>query len=158
MAYDREAAASYARRWAFSFNPEFYNFSDIGGDCTNFASQCLLAGGLEMNFTPVFGWYYISVNNRTPSWTGVNELYNFLISNRGVGPKAVEVGLPDVQLADLIQLELYGDDSFDHTPVVVDVGMGTPDTVLVAAHTNAAYRRPLSTYNYRNLRCLHIYD
>ena len=157
MPYNRERAVRYARRWAYSFNPLFYNFSDIGGDCTNFASQCLLAGGLMMNFTPVTGWYYLSVNNRSPSWTGVNELYNFLINNDGVGPKAEEIDLKDIENGDLIQFDFNDDGDFDHTPIVVDKGLGTPDTVLVAAHSYAALDRPLSTYNYLNLRCLHIY-
>ncbi len=156
MPYDREAAAEYAREWAYSFNPRFYNFSDIGGDCTNFASQCLLAGGLEMNYTPVFGWYYVSVNMRAPAWTGVNELYRFLTQNTGVGPRAREVELNEIELADLIQLDFTGDGTFDHTPIVVDVGERTPETVLVAAHSYPAYRRPLSTYNYQAIRCLHI--
>ncbi len=156
MPYNRERAVAYARRWAYSFNPLFYNFSDIGGDCTNFASQCLLAGGLMMNFTPVFGWYYLSVNNRSPSWAGVNELYDFLINNDGVGPRAVEIDLSEIENADLIQLDFDNDGSFDHTPIVVDKGLGTPDTVLLAAHSYPALDRPLSTYNYQNLRCLHI--
>ena len=157
MPYNRERAVRYARRWAYSFNPLFYNFSDIGGDCTNFASQCLFAGGLPMNFTPNFGWYYLNVNNRSPSWTGVNELYEFLINNDGVGPKAVEVDLSEIEDADLIQLDFDSDGDFDHTPIVVDRGLGTPDTILVAAHSYAALDRPLSTYNYQNLRCLHIF-
>lgn len=53
--YDREAAVAYAKRWAFSRNPAFYDFSRIGGDCTNFASQCIYAGAKVMNFTPTFG-------------------------------------------------------------------------------------------------------
>lgn len=64
--YNRAAAVEYANRWAYFRNPEFYDFSAIGGDCTSFASQCLLAGGGVMNFTPTFGWYYIGVNDRAP--------------------------------------------------------------------------------------------
>lgn len=154
--YDREKAVEYAHRWAFSRNPDFYDFSYIGGDCTNFASQVLYAGYGEMNYRPVLGWYYNNLNERTPSWTGVNELYNFLINNRGPGPKAVEVGISDVLPGDLIQLDFDGDNSFDHTPVIVDVGEKTPETVLVAAHTNDSDFRPLSTYNYENIRFLHI--
>ena len=40
-----KAEIEYARRWAFSTNPAYYNFENIGGDCTNFVSQCLYAGG-----------------------------------------------------------------------------------------------------------------
>ncbi|MBQ7793122.1 MAG: amidase domain-containing protein [Clostridia bacterium] len=156
MPYDREMAVAYARKWAYGFNPEFYNFDDIGGDCTNFASQCLYAGGLEMNFMPVTGWYYISVNNRTPSWTGVNELYNFLINNTGVGPRATEVELEELEIGDLVQFDFQGDGSFDHTPVIIDMGMRTPETILVAAHSCPALDRPLSTYDFEAIRCLHI--
>jgi len=41
-----------------------------------------------MNYTPVMGWYYNSTYDRTPSWSGVEYLYNFLIGNQGVGPYA----------------------------------------------------------------------
>ena len=37
------AEIAYARKWAFSRNPAYYDFDDIGGDCTNFISQCLQA-------------------------------------------------------------------------------------------------------------------
>ena len=77
--YDRGAAVDYARRWALSRNPAFYDFSDIGGDCTNFVSQCIYAGAGVMNYTKDTGWYYISSSDRTPSWTGVEYLYDFLI-------------------------------------------------------------------------------
>ena len=42
--YNRRAAVAYARRWAFARNPKYYNFDKLGGDCTNFASQCIYGG------------------------------------------------------------------------------------------------------------------
>lgn len=39
MEYDRTAVVEYARKWAFSRNPQYYNFDAVGGDCTSFASQ-----------------------------------------------------------------------------------------------------------------------
>ena len=53
MLYDREAAVEYANKWAYGRNPRFYDFSQLGGDCTNFASQCIYAGSGIMNYTPV---------------------------------------------------------------------------------------------------------
>lgn len=38
--YDRRAAVLYAHRWAYGRNPAFYDYEGLGGDCTNFASQC----------------------------------------------------------------------------------------------------------------------
>ena len=155
--YDRERAVAYAHEWAFLRNPDFYDFENIGGDCTNFASQVIYAGCGIMNYTPTFGWYYIDVNNRSPSWTGVNQLYNFLINNDGPGPHAVVVPLNEVESGDIIQLNFGGaPESFDHSPVVVNAGNGTPDTILVAAHTTDSDNRPLSTYNYQSYRALKI--
>ena len=40
----------YAKKWALSRNPKYYDFDSIGGDCTNFISQCIYAGAKIMNF------------------------------------------------------------------------------------------------------------
>ena len=90
MDYNREHAVTYAKKWANGRNPLFYNFTGIGGDCTNFVSQCIYAGSCKMNFTPTFGWYYTSPNSRAPAWSGVPYLYNFIVNNAGAGPFAVE--------------------------------------------------------------------
>ena len=78
LVYDRAAAVAYARKWAMTRNSAYYDFENIGGDCTNFASQCIYAGAKVMNFTPVMGWYYRSAADRTASWSGVEYLYEFL--------------------------------------------------------------------------------
>lgn len=154
--YNREKAVAYAHKWAYRRNPEYYNFQEIGGDCTNFASQCIFAGAGIMNYTPVYGWFYINGNNRTASWTGVQYLYNFLIGNQGVGPYAREVSVSEVQPGDICQLALDRDD-FHHTPVIVSTGL-EPDfsNILVAAHSRDVDCRPLNTYDYRRVRFLHI--
>lgn len=156
--YNRQAAVDYANRYALNPNPAFYNFENLGGDCTNFASQCIFAGAQVMNFTPVFGWYYIDLNNRTPSWTGVEELYNFLVNNTSSGPRGEVVELYELQIGDIIQLKFREGPRFDHTPVVTSVGDLTPETILVAARTNDSKNRPLSTYNYIDIRPIHILD
>lgn len=152
LEYDREAAFAYAKKWAFGRNPAFYDFSKIGGDCTNYASQCIYAGAKIMNFTPTFGWFYKSVNDRTPSWTGVEYLYNFLVKNESVGPFAEEVSLDKVEVGDIIQLGT-GTGDFYHSPVVVGFARGQ---ILVAAHTYDAFNKPLSSYNFAVARGIHI--
>ena len=76
--YYRERAVMYARRWALSRNPLFLDFTGTGGDCTNFVSQCILAGSCVMNFTPTYGWYFRSSADRAPAWSGVEAMNNFL--------------------------------------------------------------------------------
>lgn len=156
LPYDRDAAVTYAHTWAYRRNPAFYDFSPIGGDCTNFASQCIYAGAGIMNFTPTYGWYYRSANDRTPSWTGVQYLYDFLTQNLGPGPFATEVSLGGLEPGDVVQLAIDQDIRYQHTPVVVRVDAPTLTGILVAAHSNDVDFRPLSTYRIRKLRCLHI--
>lgn len=155
--YDRQAAVAYAHRWAYLRNPAFYNFDKLGGDCTNFASQCLYAGAGVMDYTPTFGWYYNSQYSRAPAWTGVPFFYNFLTRRKETpGPLGEETGLTGLLPGDFVQLR-FALGPFAHNPVVVAVGSpASLDNVLVAAHTEDADYRPLSTYPIREIRFLHI--
>lgn len=157
MRYDRDAAVRYAHEWAYGRNPRFYNYDSVGGDCTNFASQCLLAGNSVMNYTPTFGWYYIDANRKAPAWTGVQYLYNYLTRQKETaGPKARECAINELQPGDLVQLSTTFE-GFQHTPVVVEASAPyNPENILIAAHTINSDYRPLSTYNYVKIRFLHI--
>jgi hypothetical protein len=150
--YLRERAVTYARKYAFGQNPIFGNFRGIGGNCTNFVSQSIYAGSCVMNYTPTFGWYYVSLDDRSPSWTGVDYFYNFITENTSVGPFGKEVSRNDIEIGDVIQLG-NNTDGFYHTLLVV--GFDGED-VLVAAQTDDAYQRPLSTYTYDFSRFIKI--
>ena len=152
--YDREKAVLYAERWALGRNPAYYDFSLLGGDCTNFVSQCLYAGCGVMNYSPVDGWFYRSLNDRSPSWTSVEFLAQFLFTNRGPGPYARSAEMRDLLPGDVIQLGT-NDGRFYHSLFVL--GFGAPDQVYVAAHSNDALWRPLDTYTAPRMRFLHIH-
>lgn len=157
LPYDRSAAVAYAHRWAYGRNPKYYDYENLGGDCTNFASQCLYAGTGVMNYTPTFGWYYINANNKAPAWTGVEYFRNFLLRNEVTpGPFALETELAGLLPGDFIQLNFNGT-AYSHTPIIVAIRQpATPETVLLAAHSYDTDFRPLSTYSYQNIRFLHI--
>ncbi len=148
LPYDRQSAFEYAKLWAYKRNDAYYNFDLIGGDCTNFVSQCILAGAPVMNFKKTFGWYYNSINDRSPSWTGVEYLYNFLISNEGVGPFAQQVELKDLGVGDIVQLGRPTGE-FYHTPIVTGFLNGQP---LVSAHTYDTFNKPLFSFNFAQIR------
>ncbi len=157
LEYDRQKAVAYAREWAFKRNPAYYNFEGLGGDCTNFASQCLFAGVGVMNYTPDIGWFYSSPSKRAAAWAGVEYFHRFLVQNAegigsGAGPFATEVPLSELEIGDFIQFGRRTGD-FYHTPVVVGFVNGVP---LLAAHTFDAFNRPLTTYHFEKIRCLHI--
>ena len=111
-----------------------------------------------MNYTPTFGWFYQSASDRTASWTGVEFFYRFLTDNNetpigsGAGPFAAEVSLEGLEIGDFVQLGRETGDYY-HTPVVIGFLGGTP---LLAAHSYDAFNRPLTSYRFERLRCLHI--
>lgn len=149
--YNRENAVKYARKYALVKNPIFFTFEGIGGNCTNFVSQCILAGGCVMNFTPTFGWYYLSLNRRSASWTGVEFFYDFMTTNEDVGPFGVEIGPEDAKIGDVIQLS--NGQNFYHSLIISEI---TPDDILVCANSVDSLDRPLSTYDYVSLRVIGI--
>ena len=158
--YNRERAIEYARKWALSRNPLFIDFTGRGGDCTSFVSQCIFAGSGVMNYTPTFGWYYISPENRAPAWAGVDELFDFLTGeeqfievNGGIGPRGIDARtITDIALGDVIQLQNDRGD-FYHSLIISGF---TDNDILVCAHSDDALDRPISTYNFAALRIIHI--
>ena len=158
--YNRRRAVEYARRWALSRNPLFIDFTGQGGNCTNFVSQCIFAGAPVMNYTPTFGWYYVSPENRAPAWSGVDELYSFLTGapdftsvNGGYGPYATDAATSrNVEIGDIVQLS-NTEGRFYHTLIISGF---TDNDVLVCAQSDDALDRPLSSSNYAGVRILHI--
>lgn len=150
--YFRSRAVQYARKYALERNPLFYTFEGIGGNCTNFVSQCVLAGSCVMNFMPIYGWFYLSSNRRAPAWTGVEFFYNFMVSNADVGPYGRVVELAEAEIGDVIQLQNQ-EDVFYHTLVISEIRDGE---VYICANSVDSLDRALSTYDYKSLRVIHI--
>lgn len=159
LPYDRARSVTYARRWALDRNPLFFNFTGRGGDCTNFVSQCILAGGCVMDYTPTFGWYYISADDRAPAWTGVRAFYDYMTGSGDFppsvtheGPFGEEIELLNAREGDVIQLSDAAGDYY-HSLLIVGFRGGMP---LVAAHSDDHLDRPLAEYNYSGMRVIGI--
>lgn len=154
--YNRSEAVRYALRWALARNPDYYDFADIGGDCTSFASQCVFAGCKVMNYTPTFGWYYISGNDKSPSWSGVEFFYDFMLNNDGIGPYGENASLSELLPGDIIQLGNQNG-RFYHTLVLTMIkNVGGVRNYYICAHNNDSFQRNLNTYRYANIRGIHI--
>lgn len=157
--YNRMRAVEYARTWALKRNPLFVDFTGIGGNCTNFVSQCLLAGSCVMNYTPDFGWYYISPEDRAPAWSSVEYFFDFITQvprfatrNGGEGPYGSVVEREGAMVGDVIQYANASGDWY-HTVIISEI---RPDEILVCAQSDDALDRPLSSYNFADFRILHI--
>ncbi len=86
--YSAKDAVKYAKRWAKLINPKYiFTYS---GDCANFVSQCLYAGGIKTtslwypayyawgygyNYYGIYGAVWTYYYSR--SWSFVDGLYNY---------------------------------------------------------------------------------
>lgn len=75
--FDILTACDYAEKFALKSNPSYKTFEGSGGDCTNFISQILHAGGI--NLTNTWSPY-------THPWIRVEDLYWYL-TFQGIGIK-----------------------------------------------------------------------
>lgn len=140
--YDGEAAAEYAILWARGENPNYEHYSK---DCTNFVSQCIYAGGIDMNgsctapgvydttsdwYSQVFytsnasGNYQYKEFGVTTSWIRVADLYTYLLLNEGKTSSSCHshsLLIDNVEVGDIVQL--YDETTFSthHSIIITDV-------------------------------------
>ena len=156
--YDRQAALRYARRYVQERNGEWEDYGSRGGNCQNYASQVLHAGGIPMDIygDAVWKWYWDEVSNgpgargRSSSWTGVDEFMAYAEANTGYG-LAAEMDAPyyDGEPGDLLHMGMDGD--WGHTVVisaVVTDEEGRTVDYLVDSNTGDLSDYPASLYGY----------
>lgn len=152
LEYNRQLAVEYAKKYALKYNPRYFHFDGIGGDCTNFISQCLFAGGGQMNYDKYYGWFYINKDNRAPSWTSVKYLQRFLLSNSSPGFVTKIMPIGELEIGDIIQIRQNPED-FNHTVIITDI---IDNEIYVCSHSYDALDKPLSEYKYFELKGIHI--
>ncbi|MCF6094598.1 amidase domain-containing protein [Microaerobacter geothermalis] len=139
--YNRLKAQRYAEIWWNQYNPQYEKFE---ADCTNFVSQCLLAGGVPMTYTgnQGKGWWYRNNGNLhhwSYSWVVAHSLRWYLSTSRN-GLRAVEVSSPHkLSIGDVISYDYDGDGHWQHNTIVVL--KDSNDMPLVNAHTNNSRHR-----------------
>jgi hypothetical protein len=145
--YSRISAANYAIKYALKPNSKYRYFSpsgNIGGDCTNFISQCLIAGGAAMVYNSHPWWYNSKACSL--SWSVANSFYKCITERAKLqlpGLKGIEVlNFRRLELGDLI---LYEDSkgTIYHSAIITSFNFDTP---LVSQHTyNAANVSPIKS-------------
>lgn len=147
--YDREAAVAYARRYAARPNPRYFDFTPFGGDSVNFVSQALYAGAGVMNYSTVYGWFYVTAGERTAAWADGTELMRFLLENRSVGPYGVPCDPDGCLPGDVI---FAADDTGRLVRAMLVTENGS--VLRVAAHAQEMWGE--APYPYAPARCVHI--
>ncbi|OLN21963.1 amidase [Domibacillus antri] len=140
--YNREAAVDYAQQWWNSYNPGFPRFAV---DCTNYISQCLLAGGAPMRGYPNRGkGWWIRGGTWSYSWS-VSHSLRWYLEGSTLGLKAKKVSSPDLLMpGDIIFYDFAGDGRIDHSTIVTGK---QGNSLLVNAHTMNSRNRLWSYEN-----------
>ena len=163
--FDRNKAVAYANQYYHSRNPIWYNFTDEGGNCQNYASQCLLEGGIPLDYFGEEQWkcyvedpdYEPEINEeetatgRTRSWVNVGYFYNYAKWNEGKGMAAdANVNLYYAQPGDII---IVGNNGLSHTVIVSKVVDGH---ILVNSNSIDMKDYPVEAYTYTTIMLIKI--
>ncbi len=111
--YNRATAISYALAHYNTPSGNYPDYASYGGDCTNFISQCLQAGGWTQTSTQLprmsaQAWYHVlgssmpTLSQRSASWTSARYLNDYLSQSTRVHTPH---SLYAPYLGDVIQLE-----------------------------------------------------
>ncbi len=179
IGYNQNFAAIYASQYCTStgintqsyYNPNFHNYTGEGGDCMNFASQCVFAGFSGSDDNPIDTtaipmdrdgansvsgqWYKDSA-----SWTGtlsfqsyVNSSYTNCNSGNNLQidkytfqtNSTVPTSQQNYLLGSVVMVRDLQND-IGHAMVVTKVTGGSLSQIYVTAHTNDVKLSPLSQH------------
>ncbi|WP_328881315.1 amidase domain-containing protein [Streptomyces sp. NBC_00299] len=140
---DYPAMATYAKQYWSNYNPAYPNFNGqgAGGDCTNFVSQSLKAGGWKhvpgyvYDYTKWFG----NADIQSHSFIGVNEWSWFAQNSKRTTSLA---NVYQLDVGDVLQLDFDKDGSKDHTMIVTSRNRGVP---YLTYHSTNTYSRSVAS-------------
>ena len=157
--YDRTAAEQYMRQYDHQRNSRWYAYDDVGGNCMNFGSQVLLAGGIPMDEEGGSKWYWHGQNTLDLSWINVGRFYSYARENRGYGLVAdTEANYYTGEVGDI--LILGPDGGHNHTTVISGIvrnEAGETVDYLLCSNTTNYTDFPAGAYYYTSHRLVKIY-
>lgn len=112
--YDYAAMAAYSEKYWRNYNPDYRKFNEAGGDCTNFLSQALKAGGWkpETGKSADYRKWWYDGKGQSDSWIGVNEWSWYALNSKRVTPLA---NVFQMEVGDVLQMDFDADGSKDHS-------------------------------------------
>ncbi|MDX3689426.1 amidase domain-containing protein [Streptomyces europaeiscabiei] len=142
-AYNYNAMATYTERYWKNYNSAYRKYNSAGGDCTNYLSQGLLAGGWKQisTVTPeeYDTWYYAS-NGTADAWIGVNEWSWFTQTAKRTTALA---NVYQMDIGDVLQVDFNRDGDKDHSMMTTyRSSSGVP---YLTYHDADTYRRSVAS-------------
>ncbi len=142
--YDYKAMVAYAQKYWNKYNPAYpdFNGQGAGGDCTNFVSQVLKAGGWKHVPGYTYDWkkWFGTADIQSDSFVGVNEFSWFALSSKRATSLA---NVYQMDIGDVLQMDFNRDGSKDHSMIVTyRDSRGVP---YVSYHSTNTYNRSVAS-------------
>jgi hypothetical protein len=141
--YNYTAMVNYANTYWDNYNSAYRNFAgeEEGGDCTNFISQAMKAGGWEelSGFYRDDNYWWYNFLNQT--WTWINVQYWYTFAKVRSGRTTLRSDPYNMVPSDVLQVDWGNDGTKNHTMIVTARNNGVP---LLTYHSNDTHNRSLS--------------
>ena len=139
--YNVNAAVAYADKYCINYNSAYNSYKGKGGDCANFVSQCLFAGGFLQDSV----WYKHSV-----AWINVmrqiahfKQYGQFLNANNG-----------NILKGNPIYFDWNGDNTYDHATICV--GRNNSGTAILDSHTKDLYHATWTNWDFEKAATIQL--
>ena len=146
--YNASAVVDYADRWVWHgydgnnhveyYNPAYINFNNSGGDCANYVSQCISAGGMPQDST----WHYYfngpgtSDDDYTTAWIYVPSHRQYF---GRFGRTINDPVAADIAPGNPVYINWSGDGSWNHATICV--GYNAAGVPIVNCHNIDSWHR-----------------
>lgn len=165
--YNREKALEYSYKYITNRNENYFDYSTLGGNCANFASQSIHEGGIPMDYEGNNRWKYYSdylnekntKSGRSGSWTSTYYFYEYAKYNTGYGLCAqVDVNIYYAEIGDIIHVGYKDDIKYSHTTLVSKIIKKDDKIIDILVNSNTTNLKdyPIMGYIYQNKRLIKI--
>ena len=139
--YNVSNAIAYADKYCINYNSAYNSYKGRGGDCANFVSQCLYAGGFKQDSE----WYkhsvaWINVMKQIAHFKAYGTFLNATNSN-------LIKGNP-------IYFDWNGDSTYDHATICV--GRNNSGIAILDSHTKDLYHATWTNWSFRKAATIQL--
>lgn len=139
--YNVSNAIAYADKYCINYNSSYNSYKGRGGDCANFVSQCLYAGGFKQDSE----WYkhsvaWINVMKQIAHFKAYGTFLNATNSN-------LIKGNP-------IYFDWNGDSTYDHATICV--GRNNSGIAILDSHTKDLYHATWTNWSFRKAATIQL--
>ena len=140
-AYNVSNAIAYADKYCINYNTAYNSYKGKGGDCANFVSQCLFAGGFKQDSV----WYKHSV-----AWINVmKQIEHF----KAYG-KFLTANNTNLIKGNPIYFDWNGDSTYDHATICV--GRNNNGIAILDSHTKDLYHATWTNWSFKKAATIQL--